>query len=286
VDPVIARKTWRTVEPLHGIVYFAPEGDAAFAKVGLDAGRMGYFASRSAPMGAVAADVVIATFFNFNPDVVRRVIPRAWTLASPAAVTHARLAAADAVMRRALGKAVESAEVDEAATLARRAAEAACEHPQGRPLFAGHASLPWPEPSHLVLWHAQTLLREFRGDGHVAALCIEELEGIDALVIHAATGEIPAEVLQQTRGWPDGTWATAIDRMRARGFVEPDEPLRLTEAGQTHRQWVEDRTDALAVRAYEPLGEEGCARLRALVRPLSRAVVDSGFLSPVATVEP
>jgi len=182
--------------------------------------------------------------------------------------------------------AVESAEVDEAATLARRAAEAACEHPQGRPLFAGHASLPWPEPSHLVLWHAQTLLREFRGDGHVAALCIEELEGIDALVIHAATGEIPAEVLQQTRGWPDGTWATAIDRMRARGFVEPDEPLRLTEAGQTHRQWVEDRTDALAVRAYEPLGEEGCARLRALVRPLSRAVVDSGFLSPVATVEP
>ncbi|MEN3271540.1 MAG: hypothetical protein V7636_301, partial [Actinomycetota bacterium] len=63
-----------------------------------------------------------------------------------------------------LGDAIESPELIEAAELARRAAEVACERPEGRPLFAGHASLPWPEEPHLVLWHAQTLLREFRGD--------------------------------------------------------------------------------------------------------------------------
>jgi hypothetical protein len=174
---------------------------------------------------------------------------------------------------------VGSKEVVEAAALARRAAETACEHIEGRPLFAGHVELPWPQEPHLVLWHAQTLLREFRGDGHVAALCVEGLRGIDALVIHAATGEIPASGLQSTRGWPDGAWADAVDRMRSRGFVAPAGDLALTDEGRTHRQWVEDRTDALAVVAYEPLGEDGCTRLREIARPLSKAVVDGGFLT-------
>ena len=89
--------------------------------------------------------------------------------------------------------------LDEVLALARRAAEAACEHPQGRPLFAAHAALPWPDEPLLQLWHAQTLLREFRGDGHVACLLSEGVGPLDALVLHAATGEVPVDFLKASR---------------------------------------------------------------------------------------
>jgi hypothetical protein len=87
-------------------------------------------------------------------------------------------------------------------------------------------------------------------------------------------------VLKQSRAWPDDEWDEAVDRMRSRGFVGPDDDLQLTDAGRVHRQWVEDRTDALSVPAYDALGEDGCARLRQLVRPLSQAVIAAGLLPP------
>ena len=90
MDPLIARKTFRTLEPLHGFVYFSPDAEPEYVAAGLKPGRMGYFASRSAPMGAVAAEVVIATFFNFNHDLVRSVIPSAWHEATPERVLAAR----------------------------------------------------------------------------------------------------------------------------------------------------------------------------------------------------
>src|SRR5438874_11786910 len=124
-ESTLARKMWRTMEPYHGFVYFVEEGVAAYTEAGLAPGRMGYFASRSAPMGPVPAEVVIATFFNFHPDLVRGVIPAAWSVTTPAALLEARLAAADAALRRILGDAVvEGAEVEEAAGWARDAATA------------------------------------------------------------------------------------------------------------------------------------------------------------------
>src|SRR3954467_674284 len=103
MDPMIARRTWRTLEPVHGMIYFAPESAASYEAIGLRGNRMGYFASRSAAMGAVPAEVVIATFFNFCPEVVSASIPAAWAVAPPAKVIEARFAAADAALRRALG---------------------------------------------------------------------------------------------------------------------------------------------------------------------------------------
>jgi len=280
MDPVVARKTWRTLEPIHGMIYFAPEAEEEYVALGLDAGQMGYFASRAAPMGAVPAEVVIATFFNFRPGVVRAVIPEAWSRAAPEAITEARARAADRALRRALGDAVGSDDVVEAAGLARRAALAACAHPEGRPLFAAHTSLPWPDDPHVALWHAQTLLREFRGDAHVNVLQSEGLGALDALVTHAATGELPAEALRLTRGWSPGEWAAAVDSLRSRDLLEPADPLAPSEAGRELRERVERRTDAAARPAYEALGEEACTRLRALGRAVSRAVIDAGLLSP------
>jgi hypothetical protein len=278
MDPTIARRTWRTLEPLHGMIYFSSEAAAAFDALGL-VGRMGYFGSRSAPMGAVGAEVVIATFYNFRPELVRASIPAAWERATPEQIIAARLQAADGALRRYLADALGTPELAEAATLARRAAETACAHVEGRPLFAGHASLPWPDEDHLVLWHAQTLLREYRGDGHIAALVTAGLSGLEAAITHVATGEVPGAVLVSTRAWPADEWDAGVDALRARGILEPGGEVVLTEAGQRQRQWIEDATDASAVAAYVPLGDDGCARLRALARPWSRAVIDSGLLA-------
>jgi hypothetical protein len=237
---------------------------------------MGYFASRSAPMGAVMAEVVIATFFNFHHGLVRSVIPEAWTLATPDAVLAARLEVVDAGLRRILGdEALRSAELAEAAALARRAAEAACERPEGRPLFAGHASLPWPDDAHLVLWHAQTLLREFRGDAHIAALTAQGLSGLEALVCHAASGDVPTETLRTSRSYSPEEWAAGVAGLVTRGIVHADGTF--TDEGRRARDEVERVTDERSVVAYAAIGEDGCDRLRTLARPFSKTISAAAF---------
>lgn len=273
MEPVVARKMWRTLEPFHGLIYFAPEASAAYEALGIT-GTDGYFASRAAAMGAVPAEVVIATFFNFNPEVVRRAIPSAWQAAMPEQLVEARFAAADSALRRALGAAVDGDDVVRAAELARTAAEACT--PEGRPLYAGQSSLGWPDAPHVALWHAISLLREFRGDGHLAALVDAGLSGIEALVVHAASGEVPRAALQTSRGWTDDDWHAAVARLAARGLVQDDGSF--TSDGAALRKHIEDRTDLLAVSPWAALGQERCDELRALVRPHSRAIVEGGSL--------
>jgi len=284
VTPGTARLAFRAGEPIHGMIYFTPYRAAAYAQVGITHQRMSYFASRSAALGPVSAETVIATFFNFSPSIIRRAIPSAWDVASPAQVLAARLDAVDRSLRQAWPDEIASPQVREAAGLARRAAERAATWPQGRPLFAAHASLPWPDAPHLVLWHALTLLREYRGDGHVALLLTEGLDGLGALITHAATGAIGAETLRTSRAWNEQEWAAGVERLRDEGWLADGPELALSEAGRRRRQSIEDRTDQLAVRPYEAIGEDGCARLRELTIPLSAGVVaaDLGFPQALA----
>lgn len=267
-----ARQAWRRLEPVHGMIYFVPEAGRSYAALGLK-GMAGYFASRSAAFGPASAELVIATFYNFYPQLVRRALPSAWAVVTPERVLAARYEAAGQALRR--GGIHELPGLPEVLALARKAAEAAVEHPQGRPLFAAHATLPWPDDPLLQLWHAQTLLREFRGDGHVACLVAEGVGGLEALVLHAAGGEIPADFLKISRAWPAEEWAAAEERLRERGLLDGD---GLSVEGKALRRHIEDRTDALAMPAYGVLGEDGCARLAELARPFGRAVVDAGLL--------
>lgn len=274
MDTDVARKTWRTLEPYHGMVYFSAHAARSYEELGV-VGQDGYFASRAAPMGAVPAEVVVATFFNFNPALVHSAVPAAWKLAPPSSWLAARLTAVDRTLREILGdEIVASAEIAEAAELARQATEA-CTAP-GRALFAGHASLPWPEEPHLALWHAVSLLREFRGDGHVAALVGEDLDGCEALVTHGTSGAVPPSILQSTRGWSDDQWEAARHRLADRGWMDGAEP---TPLGVEGRARVERVTDALAAAPWRRLGEAGASRLRSLVRPSSRALSESGLFA-------
>ncbi len=272
MDPTISRQMYRTLEPYHAMVYFVPEARSAYEGIGLEPRRMGYFASRGAPLGAVSAEVITAIFYNFHPELVRSVIPAAWQRAAPAQISATRLEVADAALRRILGASLDTPEVAEAATLAREAVSAC--PPEGRPLFAATAALPWPDAPHLILWQAITLSREFRFGGHCAALMAEGIGACEALVTHAATGEISARALQSSRAWPDAEWAAACLRLRERGWLTPDNTL--TEEGKARRAAAEQRTDQLALPPWEHLGEAACKRLRELVRPLSKAITEAG----------
>jgi hypothetical protein len=269
-----ARRMWKALEPYHAMFYFSPEAREANAAAGLKGYWMGYFASRSAPLGPVGPNVVAATFYNFHPRMVARAIPDAWSFSSPERVIAARYTSADAALRRLLGDVVGSPELAEAAVLTRTAAEA-CDV-AGRALFAAHAALPWPEEPHMALWHAATLLREYRGDGHVAALMAEGVDGCEAHLTLVGTGAVPREAIQPHRGWSDEEWEAAQQRLIARGWL--DATGMLTEAGRRGRQAIEDRTDTLAERPWQALGDDGSERLRALVWPLSDLVVRNGGL--------
>ena len=270
VDPGTARKVWRTLEPYHGMIYFVPEAAEEYGHLGIH-GRHGYFASRSAPMGAVTPEVVISTFFNFNPAVVHAAIPAAWHVAEPAAIVMARFRAADRALRRVLGAEVEGDDVVEAAALVREAASAAsCD---GRPLAAAHAALPWPDEPHMVLWHGASVLREHRGDGHIAALTLAGVSGIEALVMHAATGDVPSAILQTTRAWPDEAWSEALARLTERGWTHADGSF--TDEGRAVRDDIEGATDRAAAAPWGAIGGDGCARLRELVRPWSKAMAQT-----------
>lgn len=269
----LARKMWRTLEPFHGLIYFTPRAGEAYGDLGVR-GRAGYFASRAAALGPVPAEVVMATFFNFDPALVRAAIPAAWEAASPADLLDARLRAVDLALRDTLGDEVLASEDMRTAAALAREASAACT-PDGRPLYAAHAARPWPDDPHLALWHATTLLREFRGDGHVAMLVAEGLDGCEALVTHGASdGGVGADVLRLSRGWSIEAWAAAQERLRTRGWLDADNGL--TPEGAAVRDRVESRTDELAMAPWERLGEDACAQLRSLVRPWSKAIVASG----------
>lgn len=272
----LARRAYRATNSLHSLVYFAPEAEEEFTAIGLRPGSMPYFASRSAPMGPVSAGVTTATFYNFSPAMVARHIPRAWTLASPADVLAARLRVADRALRRLLGDAVTSAEVAELGGLAREATSALA--PEGRALYAGHAELPWPDEPHLVMWHAVTLLREYRGDGHIAALVSAGLSGIDALITHCATGRgMTMQAAQGLRGWTDEQWSQAIAGLNERGLLAGEQ---LTDAGADLRTQVERDTDRMDVAAWQHLGEERTERVVELGKALSRVVVANGAFPP------
>jgi len=271
----LVRRAHHATNSLHSLIYFAPEAEQHLTAAGLEPGRMGYFASRAAPMGAVGAGVVTATFYNFSPALVAAAIPRAWELASPAVLIDARFAAADAALGRLLGpELIASADMKSLATLVREAASAC--GAEGRPLYAGHAELAWPDGQpHLEAWHGMTLLREHRGDGHVAALVAARLSGIEALVTHTATsqGFLP-EFARSSRGWTQADWDAAAEGLAARRML--DSGGALTAAGQEVRAMIERETDLMASAPWLHLGDERTEQVIRIGKALTRAVVAAG----------
>lgn len=156
--------------------------------------------------------------------------------------------------------------------LARAAAESA--PMEGRALFAANRALPWPAESVAALWHACTLLREHRGDGHVAALTAAGIGGREANVLQAAAGRVPREVFRATRHYDDAEWDSVSAGLFKRDLVGRDG--RLTARGKDVRDDVEDRTDRISLTAYDVLDDEQISQLLDCVRILGRKTADPG----------
>jgi hypothetical protein len=228
-----------------------------------------YFAGRAAPFGReVPAEVVHAIFYNFAPGEVARHIPKVWDLTTPEAALAARERGCVAGLRRILGELADEPGVARAADLLTTAATSAAV--EGRPLYAALRAQPLPQEPVARLWHAATLLREHRGDGHTVALMAEGVGGTEAHVLHALSVDMPAEEFGRVSHLPAAQLRTVIDGMRARGLVGADG--RLTAAGRATKERVEAMTDRLAEAPYEALSPRELDRLIADLEPISTAL--------------
>jgi hypothetical protein len=266
-----ARQLFRLVEPIHLVTYFADEPTEALMALGHRNYWDGYFAGRAAPLGRVPAAVVHAVFYNFAEGEAARHVPRVWDTASPEAALAARQQGSVAALRRILGDVADSPGLARAADLAMSAASGA--PPEGRVMYAALRVLPVPEEPVARLWHAATLLREHRGDGHVAALVSEGIGGTEAHVLHAlAEGIYPAETFGRIHHLPAARLAAVMDGLRGRGLLDADG--RLTDTGRDAKARIESLTDDLAAATYDSL-EPG--RLDELVQELEpiTAVLDA-----------
>jgi hypothetical protein len=236
---------WQRIETLHAVTYFTPESISAAKFAGLRGFWMGYFGFRAAPLGAVGAGVVEATFANFAPHMVRRSIPDAWTFAQPAdLITLRSNAAAEALRRLAPNVSRLATQVND--TL-RSIVDAAA--PIGRPLFAANRDVAPLEDRVAQLWQHCTTLREHRGDGHVIALAAADVTGCQAHRLLIASQRLPVEVFRDNRGWTEQQWDDAGHELQERGLIHDH---ALTSAGRRVHDEVERLTDALA---YEPIAK-------------------------------
>ncbi|MER8184394.1 hypothetical protein [Kitasatospora sp. NPDC094015] len=271
-----ARALWWLFEPVHALTYFSPEGRAAYEAAGLRGSWRGYFAGRSAPLGAVDAPPVVAAFFSFAPGMVERALPDVWGRATPQAALAARVSGAEAALQRVL-ETVKPHLIDRSVELLERAVDGldCC----GRVLAAANAALPRPEGRLARLWHATTVLREHRGDGHVAALVAEGLDGSEALVVRCAL-DIRREVLQPYRGWTDQEWDAATDRLTGRGWLAGDGSL--SPEGRARHQALEAATDLAAARVWAGFRRSELDELATALRPISTACrAELPLLNPI-----
>ena len=261
----VARRMFELVEPIGVIPYSADEPNEAMFALGFTDYWDTYFAGRAAPLGLTSAEVVDALFYNFAPGEVARHIPKVWRTTTPdAAVAARRLGCAKAV-RRILGEQVDSPDFARATELLMKAGTSAPF--EGRPMYAALRALPIPDDEVARLFHAASLLREHRGDGHIAALVTEGVGGLEAHALCALDMDMPVEKFGRIQHLPAAQLAAVTDGMLERGLIGHDGWL--SEQGRAVKQRVESLTDDLAAKPYESLEPEELDELIAILEPLA-----------------
>lgn len=263
----LVRRMFEHIEAI-GTVSFGQETTDEFLAIGMRDYWDGYFAGRAAPLGRAPAEVVDAVFYNFAPGEVARHVPWIWTRTTPEEAVALRERGSVATLRRRLGALAEAPGIATAADLATRAAVNG--PTEGRPLYSGLLTLAVPEEPLAKLWHAATLLREHRGDGHNAILVAHGIDRTEAHVLLALRfGERPEE-FGRLHHLPAERIAAAVERLRVRGIV--DDAGAFTEEGRATRERIEDLTDTVAAPAYDVLSADELARLIAELDPVTDAL--------------
>jgi helix-turn-helix protein len=274
IRPGLARRMFELLEPICLVTFFADECNEELAALGHRTYWDGYFASRAAPLGRVPAQVVHAAFYNFAEGEAARHIPSAWEKIPPEASVAARERGSAASLRRILGdEPAKSAGLVRAADLTTKAATSA--PTAGRVMYAGMRTLAVPTDPVARLWHSATMLREHRGDGHIAALVGAGIGGTEAHVISAlAAGIYPAESFGRIHHLPKPRLAAVMNGLRERGLVDTDG--RFTDAGRETQQQIEALTDELATPPYEALTSTELDELIAELEPITATLAATG----------
>jgi hypothetical protein len=269
----VARRLFDLTEPISLVNFFSPEPNDSMAALGFRNYWDGYFAGRSAPLGRVPAEVGHAACYNFADGEVARHIPKVWDTTTPEAARAARQQGCVTALQRILGDLVETPGLARAAELLAKASTSA--PTEGRIMYAGLRTLPMPEEPVALLWHAANMLREHRGDGHIAALVSERIGGTEAHVLSAlASGIYPAESFGRIHHLPKARLSDVMSGLRDRGLL--DASGRFTDEGRTTKGRIESLTDAAAEAPYEALEPLELNQLIALLAPISSRLEATG----------
>jgi hypothetical protein len=276
MDRSIVHDVHMAINVVHRFVYFVPEAADEYAALGVK-GLGAYFASRSAPMGAVTEPVVIATFYNFSPRAITSSMPGAWSAASPQQWQAARFRAVARAMER-VGVDLSAEQIAEARSLIDPVVAAL--PLGGRPLAAANADVALPDDPLLALWQQVTVLREWRGDVHISVLVTNDFSPCESLYLQVGTGRFPLRIAQATRQWTEAEWTAAGGSLAERGFVDVDGSI--SAAGVDERERIEDETDQLCEPIWQPVGDAGAARLAELITPINTAMEAAGTYAALA----
>src|SRR4051794_31241031 len=265
----VARRVSARAGPIGAVPYSTPDPNEAMFALGFTNYWDTYFAGRAPPLGHPTAEVVDALFYNFAPGEVARHIPKVWRTTTPEAAIAARRAGCTKALRRILSEHIDSPAFARTTELLLKAATSA--PLEGRPMYAALRAIPVPDDVATRLFHAASLLREHRGDGHIAALMTEGVGGVEAHVLFALGMDMPAEKFGRIHHLPAAQLAAVIDGMRDRGLVGDDGWL--SERGRAVKQRVEALTDDLAAKPYESLEPDELDELMSTLGPLATLLV-------------
>jgi hypothetical protein len=273
----LVRNLWRVTEPFHQLAYRSPEAVAAYEAIGLQVGPHQYFASRLAAAGEVTHGVAVALLFGFAPDYVAQAIPEVWNIVDAKTVVKTRTQVADSTLRRILGDAWNSPDMERANSIAQEMIAQISF--SGKPFAASQNDVPQPDTAGLQLWRACTILREYRGDAHWAATAAAGIDAVECHILHAADGAMPEDLLQRVTGWRDAQWEEAKERLRSRGLLQiGDAKLALTVAGEEVKLFIERSTDSGSSSPVVAVGDKQTTELTQLMKPWIVAIMDADVI--------
>ncbi|GAA2540037.1 SCO6745 family protein [Pseudonocardia hydrocarbonoxydans] len=248
-SPTPARVLRDALEPvaMHGV--WSERVNRALAARGHDF-LTGYVTGRAAPLGEVPSSVVAATFAVFEPNVVDALWTAGRALVPLPELIALRDAEAAASLRAVLGDAAEP-EVARVAGILEDAVAGL--DGTGRVLFSALRSQPRLPDAFGRLWRAADLVREHRGDGHVAACIAAGLDPVRMGVLMEVWLGYPVGEYSGTRAWPDEAAAAGVARLEADGLIADG---AITERGRAVRDAIEAATDASQEALVAALGAD------------------------------
>jgi len=272
-SPSYSRRFAAASEPLHSCTYYAPE-IGEFTDLGFKGWWHAYFAYRSAPLGTASAGLIIDTFFNFAPRMVKRSVPSCWDVMSPTDVRRKQLSILEDAFDRIFADYVWGDDLPEIVELLNHSLPALATH--RRPLFAAWAAEPWPDDPRLALCHASTLLREYRFDGHNQALHSAGVSGLGSHLLMAADGRGTPEVIQKIRGWTSTEWDAEASHLCELGWITSGG--QHTPKGRALRKDIEAETDNLANEIAVMLGSGGAELVLGHLEAVSGFLLSEGVV--------